>query len=70
MGYTGGLRKNGQCIGVPIILEFKPLRIGLGYDVSTPIFADTKRVLFVVGGVQTDLLEEKPIIEFLNILLN
>jgi len=65
MGYTGGgLGKNGRGIIAPINLELKSPRTCLGYDVddsSLPTlgFADTKAVLFVVGSVQTELLEEQ-----------
>jgi hypothetical protein len=46
----------------------KSPQIGLGYDVvvsslPSPSLVATREVLFVVGGVQTDLLEEKPIID-------
>ena len=42
----------------------KSPRIGVGYDATTPSFANTRRVLFVVGGVQTELLEEIPTINY------
>jgi hypothetical protein len=70
MGYTrGGLGKNGQGIVVPISPEIQTSRAGLGYDVvvvaspSTPGLVESRKVLFVAGEVQTELLEEKPTVD-------
>jgi hypothetical protein len=72
MGYTGGvLGKSGQGIVVPIALKIQTSRVGLGYNVvvvaSLPTLglAEFRKVLFVVGEVQTKLLEEKPIVDYL-----
>ena len=63
MGYTRGrLWKNGQGTDVRIIFEMKSPRIGIGQDVVTPSFVDTRRVLFVAGGVQIEVLKEQPVI--------
>ena len=57
-GYIrGGIGKNGQGIGVPIIPKMKPPRTCLGYDVETPGFDNIKRVLFVVGSVYIEFVE-------------
>jgi hypothetical protein len=66
MGYTGGgLGKNGQGIAITITPEMKSPRTSLGYDVvvsSLPLpgLATPRQVLFVAGGFQTGLQEEKP----------
>jgi hypothetical protein len=44
------------------------IKTGLGYDafvssLPTPIISTTRGILFVVGGVQTGLLEEQPIVD-------
>ena len=63
MGYTkGGLGKNGYGIVVPFTPEMGSSRKSLGFDViaslHTPNLDSTKKVLFVIRGVQTKLLEE------------
>jgi hypothetical protein len=68
MGHTrGGLKKNGQGIVVPITPEMNSPRISLGFDVvtslPTPHRVATREVLFVAGGVQIGLVEEKPTAE-------
>lgn len=65
MGYIRvGIGKNGQGIGVPISLEIQTSREGLRYNASTsfptPGIVDSKKVLFITGGVHTDLQKEKP----------
>ena len=61
MVYTkGGLRRNGQSIVVPISPETQKTGTGLGYSGATSSFADTRKVLFVAGGIHT---EEKPVDE-------
>ena len=48
-------------------------RVGLGYDVvvssmSSSGLAESRKVVFVVGGVETELLEE-PLLVVINILM-
>lgn len=70
MGYTrGGLEKNGNGIFFCITFEMKTSRIGLGYDVivaslSSRGLGECKKVLFIAGGVYIKLMEEKPIVDF------
>jgi hypothetical protein len=65
MGYTrGGLVNNGHDIVVPITPQMNSPRTCLGYygvisSFPTTYLATTGEVLFVVGRVQIDLLEEK-----------
>jgi len=74
-GYTrGGLGKNGQSITAPIMLEMKSLRTCLGYDdvaasIPTPTLSTTREVLFVAGGLQTDLSEEKSTVNCVELIL-
>ena len=41
----------------------KPPSLSLGYNVATPSFDDTRRVLFVDKCVQNDSLEEQPLVD-------
>jgi hypothetical protein len=66
MAYIGGwLGKSGWGIIVPISPKIQTNRESIGYDAiatnspSTPGLVESRKVLFVVGEVQIELLDKK-----------